>query len=50
MIYLEMYGRCGNQMFRYAAARAIQLKYYPDEQLVINFQQIEEEHKKATIC
>lgn len=45
MIYLEMYGRCGNQMFRYAAARAIQLKYYPDEQLVINFQQIEEEHK-----
>ena len=44
MIYLEMYGRCGNQMFRYAAARAMQLKYYPNELMVINFQQIEKAH------
>lgn len=40
MIYLEMYGRLGNQFFRYAAARALQLKFYPDEKLVINFQQV----------
>lgn len=44
MIYLEMYGRCGNQMFRYAAARVLQLKYYPDEPIVINFQQVEAAH------
>ena len=40
MIYLEMYGRLGNQFFRYAAARALQLKFYPEEQMVINFQQV----------
>lgn len=45
MIYLEMYGRLGNQFFRYAAARALQLKYYPDEELSINFQQINEAGK-----
>ena len=45
MIYLEMYGRAGNQLFRYATARAIQHKYYPNEEIVINFQQVEEEHK-----
>lgn len=45
MIYLEMYGRCGNQLFRYAAAKAIQHKFYPDEEIVINFQQVEEENK-----
>lgn len=41
MIYLEMYGRLGNQFFRYAVARAIQLKLYPEEELVINFDQID---------
>lgn len=40
MIYLEMYGRLGNQFFRYAAARALQELFYPDEELVINFHQI----------
>lgn len=25
MIYIEMYGRLGNQLFRYAAARSLQL-------------------------
>lgn len=39
MIYLQMSGRLGNQFFRYAAARALQIKYYPDEKIVINYQQ-----------
>lgn len=46
MIYLEMYGRLGNQFFRYAAARAVQLKYYPNEELCINFSQINELNKE----
>lgn len=46
MIYIEMYGRLGNQFFRYAAARAIQLKYYPNEKLIFNFQQINDLYKK----
>ncbi len=45
MIYVEMYGRLGNQFFRYAVARAIQKKYYPDEKIVINFTQVNETHK-----
>lgn len=45
MIYVEMYGRLGNQFFRYAVARALQKKYYPDEKIVINFTQINEIHK-----
>lgn len=45
MIYLEMYGRLGNQFFRYATARALQEKYYPDEKLVINFCQIDKAHE-----
>ncbi|HJH90301.1 MAG TPA: alpha-1,2-fucosyltransferase [Fusicatenibacter saccharivorans] len=39
MIYLQMSGRLGNQFFRYAAARALQIRYYPDEKIVINYQQ-----------
>lgn len=39
MIYLQMSGRLGNQFFRYAAARALQIKYYPAEKIVINYQQ-----------
>lgn len=35
-----MYGRLGNQFFRYAAARSLQLSLYPNEELVINFQQV----------
>lgn len=42
MIYVEMYGRLGNQFFRYAAARSIQKNYYPDEKLVISINQIKE--------
>lgn len=42
MIYLEMYGRLGNQFFRYAVARAMQLELYPGEKVVINFQQIDD--------
>ena len=40
-----MYGRLGNQFFRYAVARALQKKYYPHEKIVINFMQINEIHK-----
>lgn len=40
MIYLEMYGRLGNQFFRYAAVRALQLRFYPNEEITINFQQV----------
>lgn len=37
MIYVDMYGRLGNQMFRYAMAKKIQNKYYPDEEIILNF-------------
>lgn len=40
MIFLESYGRLGNQFFRYAAARALQKEYYPNEKITINFNQI----------
>ena len=40
MIYLEMYGRLGNQLFRYAAARSLRLNYHPEEKLIINFNQV----------
>lgn len=45
MIYIEMYGRMGNQMFRYAFARAIQLKYFSNEELLINFNNVNGEKK-----
>lgn len=45
MIYLEMYGRLGNQMFRYATVRAIQEKFYPNEEITINFNQIKKINK-----
>lgn len=45
MIYTEMYGRLGNQFFRYAAARALQIKYYPEEELIFSFEQINEAGK-----
>lgn len=40
MIYVEMYGRLGNQFFRYAMARLLQEKYYPNEDICISFNQI----------
>lgn len=39
MIYVEMYGRLGNQMFRYAFARAMQ-ELYKNEDIVLSFNQI----------
>lgn len=39
-IYVEMYGRLGNQMFRYAIARKLQSEFYPDEKLCFNFSNI----------
>lgn len=41
MIYSEMNGRLGNQMFRYAMARWLQIKYYSDQDIVMNFLDIE---------
>ena len=38
MIYVEMAGRCGNQLFHYACARAIQEK--TKEELVFNFNKV----------
>ena len=37
MIYVQMGGRLGNQLFNYAAARSLQLSMYPDENLVFDF-------------
>lgn len=37
MINVFVKGRLGNQMFQYAAARGIQKRYYPDEQINMNF-------------
>lgn len=34
MIYLKLHGRLGNQMFQYAYARWLQLKYYPEKELI----------------
>lgn len=45
MIYTEMYGRLGNQFFRYAVSRALQLKYYPQDELIFNFEQVNEAGK-----
>lgn len=39
MIYVEMAGRCGNQLFHYAVARYVQIKS-GDKDLIINFNQI----------
>lgn len=40
MIYVEMDGRCGNQLFHYAVARYIQLKTKNNQGLCINFNKI----------
>ena len=46
MIYVEMNGRLGNQMFRYAFARMIQLQGGGEEPLCFDFSNILEEKKK----
>lgn len=40
MIYVEMDGRCGNQLFHYAVARYIQLALGNNEKLCLNFNKI----------
>lgn len=37
VIHSIMFGRLGNQLFKYAFARALQLKFYPDYHININF-------------
>lgn len=37
MIYKKMSGRLGNQMFQYAALRAFQLKYRPNDKIILDF-------------
>ena len=40
MLYVEMDGRCGNQLFHYAVARYIQLAIGNKEKLCLNFNKI----------
>lgn len=37
MIYLKMRGRLGNQFFQYAGVKAYQMKYFPNEEISIDF-------------
>ena len=37
VIHAIMSGRLGNQLFKYAFARALQVKYYPDYHINVNF-------------
>lgn len=46
MIYVEMYGRLGNQFFRYAVIRALQEKYYPNDKLILCFGQIDAAYER----
>lgn len=46
MIYVEMNGRLGNQLFRYAFARSIQKKYYNNEEICLSFNEVDEAGKK----
>lgn len=45
MIYVEMGGRCGNQLFHYAVARYVQLKN-GDKDLILNFNQVLNKHQE----
>ncbi|MBM7635984.1 alpha-1,2-fucosyltransferase [Streptococcus saliviloxodontae] len=45
MIYTELYGRLGNQMFRYAMARYLQLTHYPSDEICLSYNQIDEAGK-----
>ena len=45
MIYVEMSGRCGNQLFHYAVARYVQLKN-GDRDLVLNYNSIFNKHRE----
>lgn len=46
MVYVEMGGRCGNQLFHYAVARYIQLKS-GDNQLMLNYAPVLNKHREA---
>ena len=49
MLYVEMDGRCGNQLFHYAVARYIQLAIGNKEKLCLNFNKIfEKKDEKQT--
>jgi hypothetical protein len=48
MIYVQMGGRLGNQLFRYAAARAVQEKYYPNEPLCFDYSYLAKEGTPET--
>ena len=40
MIYKRMNGRLGNQLFQYATIRAFQLKYRPNEEIILDFKDV----------
>ena len=42
MIQKHMIGRLGNQMFQYAAIRAFQLKYRPNDKILLDFSEVYE--------
>lgn len=48
MVYVEMGGRCGNQLFHYALGRYVQLKNNDDE-LILNFNQVYSKKRKQKV-
>ena len=40
MINKHVIGRLGNQMFQYATVRAFQMKYYPNEKIILDFSEV----------
>ncbi len=46
MITIKMQGRLGNQLFQYAFARNLKEKYYPQDEIYINFEHVYSEGKK----
>lgn len=40
MIYKEITGRLGNQMFQYATLKCFQKKYYPTDDICLNFEKL----------
>lgn len=40
-----MSGRLGNQMFRYAVAKCLQNKYYPNDKIVLNYTKVDNANK-----
>lgn len=50
MIYLELKGRLGNQFFRYAYARWLQIKRGHDEELIIGLHSMKDKNKNEGWC